>query len=225
MLGDICIAGINKEYIWKRPIIQPNFNVGTKYIFNEGQLVLNNCNIVKFNQLITSYSGKPISFTPKSPHSEDFLMDFDKPPIYLSTIQNSQRIQLFKKIDESTNANKDVESYLINNHRSLILIKPDSIESCLWKPSTMNEKSRIAFFLNKRFYELSCTDIKWRALRHDRDRDLKGLHLLSNREVYFVIGLSRLYKPEKIGIEKNWPMIVGVHTIPDYKVDIQYDNL
>jgi hypothetical protein len=38
-------------------------------------------------------------------------------------------------------------------------------------------------------------------------------------EIYLAIGLTRSYRGE------FWPMIVGVHTWPDYEAKIDYDNL
>ena len=39
------------------------------------------------------------------------------------------------------------------------------------------------------------------------------------REIYLAVGLTRSYRGA------FWPMIIGVHTLPDYEATVDYDNL
>jgi hypothetical protein len=64
------------------------------------------------------------------------------------------------------------------------------------------------------------TDLKWCALGRDWLRDHDGRLALRERQIcerlgaeaiYLTVGLSRSWK------NKCWPMVVGVHTVPDYE--------
>jgi hypothetical protein len=72
------------------------------------------------------------------------------------------------------------------------------------------------------------TDLKWRALGRawlpagggwvDFDEgDLEARFGIRN--IYLAAGLTRAYKGA------FWPMIIGVHTLPDYEATVDYDNL
>jgi hypothetical protein len=71
------------------------------------------------------------------------------------------------------------------------------------------------------------TDIKWRALGRKLLGAESRLSLtpdqlrerLSISRVFIALGLSRLHEG------KHWPLVVGVHTWPDYQADIDYRNL
>jgi hypothetical protein len=77
--------------------------------------------------------------------------------------------------------------------------------------------------------DISCTDLRMRALGrsllvgkpvetevrlNEEDFRRRGKH-----ETYLAVGLSRLYQ------DKHWPLIVGVHSIPELDVEIDYARL
>jgi len=76
--------------------------------------------------------------------------------------------------------------------------------------------------------DVGCTDLKMRALGRlllqkssgresvltDEDFRRRG-----KRETYLAVGLSRLYN------NKHWPIVVGVHSIPELDVEIDYAKL
>jgi hypothetical protein len=95
--------------------------------------------------------------------------------------------------------------------------------------------ARLAFRLHKRRYlgsyskgGFSVTDLKWRALgrawlpgdggwtEFEAD-DLEAKFGI--QEIYLAVGLTRSYRGD------FWRVIVGVHTLPDYKAAVDYDNL
>jgi hypothetical protein len=74
---------------------------------------------------------------------------------------------------------------------------------------------------------LPVTDVKWRALgrewlsgggRLDYDED-ELRDRLGVEDFYLALGLSRSYEGE------YWLLVLGVHTVPDYEVAIDYGNL
>ncbi|MGQ9627476.1 MAG: hypothetical protein ACUVV0_11300 [Anaerolineae bacterium] len=120
---------------------------------------------------------------------------------------------------------------------SLCLLKPH----CIWGRFSLDSpygkyEARLGFFLegeSSRYGSLEkgglpVTDLKWRALgrlwlrkrgvRLDFD-DQRLKERLNVKEIYLAVGLTRPYKGE------YWPMVIGVHTVPDYEAPIDYNNL
>jgi hypothetical protein len=75
---------------------------------------------------------------------------------------------------------------------------------------------------------MSVTDLKWRALGRAwlpedggwtefEAGDLEARFGI--QEIYLAVGLTRSFK------DQYWPLIVGVHTLPDYQAAVDYDNL
>lgn len=71
------------------------------------------------------------------------------------------------------------------------------------------------------------TDLRWRALGRRLLRGCGELELQEHavlqavgaREVYLALGLSRAFDG------RIWPLVIGVHTVPDYDVTIDYTHL
>ena len=72
------------------------------------------------------------------------------------------------------------------------------------------------------------TDLKWRALgRTWLDAHTNRLSLdhaalrerLGAEAIYLALGLSRSWQ------NKYWLLVVGVHVVPDYKAEIELNNL
>jgi hypothetical protein len=72
------------------------------------------------------------------------------------------------------------------------------------------------------------TDIQWRALgrtwlgESNRELSLDNTQLrqrLQATDIYLALGLSRGYQDE------YWLLVVGVHAVPDYTIEIDYNNL
>ena len=125
---------------------------------------------------------------------------------------------------------------LDSQQRSLCLIKPDSIKGCFRLDAYSGKyQARMAFKVGGRTYRVShakgglpVTDLKWRALGRawlpeeggwtDFDaRDLEARYGI--QEVYLAVGLTRSFEG------KCWPIVIGVHTVPDYEAEVDYDNM
>jgi len=75
---------------------------------------------------------------------------------------------------------------------------------------------------------VSVTDIQWRALGRTWLGRGGGELLLDDgalrerltaTDVYLSLGLSRGYQ------DKLWLLVIGVHSVPDYQIEIDYGNL
>jgi len=243
MHSGICLAGINlKAHRWERFIphfltrgIVPKTHHWVRPVKSYGTLQSNdfidasgkqirNFDIVRMNLL---------SWHPARPHVEDWTTDFDRErPAILSNVPEFQRTELLDSLLD-TSPNEVLQS---PSSRSLCLIKPNEIEKVIFDPGARYGKyeARIVFNFAGQDYlgtpkspGLPCTDLKFRALGRNllgksthivdlSGEQLKGL--LHFEKVYLAIGLGREYKG------KNWPMVLGFHTIPDYTAYIDFSS-
>jgi hypothetical protein len=208
MLTQICCGGIDADNRrWVRPIRLPTNNLRIADVHQGGIELFKLYNQVRF------LARRRIS---NPPHTEDFEVDWSHTPSLIGQVSGEERRRMLRAWCE--NPGGSIRDYLVSRNRSLMLAKPAEIRSITVNTFEQKMQTRIQFLINERFYNLPCTDIKWRA--HCRmlgsDEILREIQRL---EVYFTIGLSRLFR------EDYWPMVVGVHMVPDYDVSIDYNNL
>lgn len=175
-----------------------------------------------------------VSWQPNKPHIEDWITDFDhKKPVILNSVPEIQRGELL----ESLLAASPTDTLQCCPSRSLCLIKPEEIKKVIFDPGVRYGKyeARVVFnFVGEDYLGtprspgLPCTNLKFRALgrnllgksTHIINLSSKQLkELLHLEKVYFTIGLGRQYKG------KNWPMVLGFHTIPDYIAYVDFGSL
>lgn len=213
-LNHFCVAGVNQTNDWKRPVCIPGWFLRRNQVFQDNECIVRNYNIVRF------YSEGNMN---NQPHSEDFKIDANRSFQLLGIVSENERAELFSEIDESNlieESDERIYNYLLSNNRSLIMIKPDGIDQCTCEPNEYKGiKTRIHFTLNDEYYNISCTDIRWRAyIRNHRNES--NTDTLNNRETYLTIGLTR--EPWNGQI---WPIVVGLHVLPELHVDVDYNNL
>ncbi|MEW5987828.1 MAG: hypothetical protein AB1791_14435 [Chloroflexota bacterium] len=169
---------------------------------------------------------------PDPPHTEDWLTDFVRQrPRLLRQLSGQKRADfLARHVDQCP------AEVLQQHTRSLCLIRP----SALWATFSLDDYSGkyeayVGFQQDGLYYPapptrgVPVTDLKWRALgrqwlAEERAGRLKFSHdelhgRLAAGVIYLAIGLSRSYKGT------IWPLVVGVHVVPDYAAVIDYDNL
>jgi len=243
MHSGICLAGINlKTHRWERFIprflakgiapetyrwVRPVKSYGTlqpdDFIDASGRRI-SNFDIVRINLL---------SWHPDKPHIEDWVIDFGREkPVILRNVPENQRAQLLDSLLDAS-PNKVLQSH---PSRSLCLIKPEEIKRVIFDPGIRYGKYEVRIIFN--FAEqdflgtpknpgLPCTDLKFRALGKrllDKKANILDFNaeqfkeLLHFEKVYLAIGLGREYKG------KNWPMVLGFHTIPDYTAYIDFGS-
>ena len=187
------------------------------------QEILRPFDVVRFNLI------RPC---PEAPHTEDWIADFvHQRPRIVRRLEGERRKRFLEKHQDAAPL-----QFLNAQQRSLCLIKPNWIKGCFQlDPASGDWDARLAFGLDGRTYGgsrakggLSVTDLKWRALgrawvgpgggRIDFDsRDLAEEFGLGS--IYLVAGLTRSFQGS------FWTIIVGVHTIGDYKASVDYANL
>ena len=229
MLAGICAAGVTQEadpiagLRWVRPVREFGALLPGDMTDAQGRLVQVG-DVVELNLLEPQ---------PDPPHIEDYVTDFVRSrPRLLRRLEGQQYSRFFVRYLDRAPA--DV---LISHSRSLCLVSPEDL-SVRFSLDAFSGKyeTRMSFVLggdvnNPRATSsrgVSVTDLKWRALGRtwlgDGSRSLTlGYESLRDRlqveAAYLTVGLSRKWQGE------HWPLVVGVHTVPDYDVQIDADAL
>jgi hypothetical protein len=168
---------------------------------------------------------------PDPPHTEDWLTDFIyHRPHLLRRLEGERRARFF-----ATHLDRAPQDVLIHQTRSLCLIRPQKVWARFsLDPSSGKYEARLGFQLGGVRHEransprgIPVTDLKWRALGRawmtGAADELAFNHSelterLQAREIYLALGLSRGFEGE------YWPLVVGVHVVPDYEMAIDYNN-
>ncbi len=228
MRGGVCVAGMTTEpdpitgLRWVRPV-RDFGHVLLGDITTVQGAVLSPFDVVAFCLL------RP---QPDPPHTEDWVVDFVRNrPRVVRRLEGERRTQFLRQYLDTA-----PRQILDSQQRSLCLIKPDSIKGCFRLDAYSGKyQARMAFKVGGRTYRVShakgglpVTDLKWRALGRawlpeeggwtDFDaRDLEARYGI--QEVYLAVGLTRSFEG------KCWPIVIGVHTVPDYEAEVDYDNM
>lgn len=221
MLSGICTAGFTTDpdpltgLRWVRPVrdfdtLQPGD------MTDADDRLVQCCDVVELNL---------VEPRPDPPHVEDWLTDFvHHRPRLLRRLEGERRARFFPKyLDPAP------EDVLIRHTRSLCLVEPEQV----WTHFSLDAYSgkyqaRMGFVLEGDVNHprvtsrrgVSVTDLKWRALGRSwlgegglltLDHDTL-FERLNAEALYLVVGLSRSWQGE------YWPLVVGVHVLPDYSV-------
>jgi hypothetical protein len=229
MLSGVCTAGFTREpdpvshLRWVRPVKAYDTLLLGDLTDAEGQ-VLQCGDVVKLNLQ---------KHRPDPPHTEDWITDFIyQRPCLLRRLEGERRARfLANHLDR---APLDVLGQ--NPTRSLCLLRPDRLWACFTlDPYSLKYQTRIGFTLMgvgetkaNSPRGLPVTDLKWRALGRrwlgDREGEMRLDHdalreRLQADEIYLALGLSRGYQG------KLWLLVIGVHVVPDYQAEVDYQNL
>jgi hypothetical protein len=226
MRAGICTAGfINEPHRlsqlrWVRPVKE----FGCLLL---GDMTDAKGRVVKVGDVIELNLRQP---RPQAVHGEDWVADFIKErPRFVRQLTDQKRADFLTQHCDQSPAD------VLGNHtRSLCLIHPQAI----WANFSLDlysgkYEARIGFQLDNQWYPesnpqrgLPVTDLKWRALgrswlkQAQRERlmldQIALLARLPAEAVYLSIGLSRPFEG------KIWPLVIGVHPIPDYNIWIDY---
>lgn len=228
MLSGICTAGFTTEsdpvsgLKWVRPVKEH----GTLLL---GDMTDADGRVVQCFDVVSLNLKQP---RPDPPHAEDWITDF----IY-------QRPRLRRRLEGDRRANflaehldQAPEDILVHQTRSLCLAKPDEVWAHFELDSYSGKyQARLGFTIGDIEHPransprgVSVTDMKWRALGREWLGDAGGdLELdepalkdrLNVDDIYLALGLSRTYDG------KVWLLVVGVHVVPDYDIEIDYEHL
>jgi hypothetical protein len=223
MLSGICVAGFTRErdsvtgLRWVRPVrdfdtIQPGDMTDAA-----GRPV--QCgDVIELNLL------KP---RPDPPHVEDWLTDFVRHrPRLLRRLEGEKRTSFFAK-----HLDLAPEDVLVHHTRSLCLVQPEQV----WASFSLDGYSgkyeaRMGFLLSNGANHpqatsrrgASVTDLRWNELgqtwlggkggRLNLDHGTL-LERLNAETICLAVGLGRKWQ------DKYWPLVIGVHVVPDYELN------
>jgi hypothetical protein len=222
MHSGICTAGFTRErhaitgLRWVRPVRE-------FCTVQLGDMTVDDGRSIQCGDVVELALIKP---RPDPPHVEDWLVDFvHHRPAVLRRLEGKRRSRFFPKY-----LDRAPEEVLVQHARSLCLVKPGQV----WVRFSLDAYSlkyeaRMGFVLGGDVNHpratsrrgVSVTDLKWRRLGRSwlgsdggtltLDHDTL-LERLGAEELYLVVGLSRSWQGE------YWPLVVGVHAVPDYVV-------
>lgn len=220
MVSGICTAGFTTErddvtgLRWVRPTrdfdtLQPGDMTDA-----EGRMV-RCCDVVELNLL------KP---QPEPPHVEDWLTDFiHHRPRVLRRLEGEKRAAFFPQ-----HLDRAPEEVLLEHRRSLCLVAPVRV----WARFSLDAYSgkyeaRLGFVLDRgcdhpravSHRGVPVTDLRWRDLGRSWLGPGGGLITLDHEELMKRLDAEALYLA--LGLSRNWqgqywPLVIGVHVVPDY---------
>ena len=223
----VCIAGVDEKLNWVRPV------KNRILVLNDIKL---NGNVYLSNSCVYNFSAKKVSS--KGYQTENYLMEEKEPISYFKKLGDAERDKIFSKLSENSlimsNPNQGVCNLLKEKNRSLILLGPVTIDSVeISKDDTIH--ARFDFNIgqikvkNQNLRSLPCTDLKFLSFAKDLLDEQNTAYLRLNGD-----DLKDLLKVEKffiaVGLTAEpykgdyWPMVIGVHAIPDYTQEINYGN-
>jgi hypothetical protein len=227
MLSGVCTAGMTTErdpvtgLKWVRPVK----DFGTLLL---GDLTGRRGTVICPFDVVELKLVKPRT---DPPHVEDWVTDFVRHrPRIVRRLEGERRADFLSKyLDENPH------EVLAGRSRSLCLVQPDQVKASFSLDAYSGKyEARLAFTLGAEAYlgsmrkgGLPVTDVKWRALgrewlggggRLDYEED-ELRDRLDVEDFYLALGLSRSYKGE------YWLLVLGVHTVPDYEMEVDYGNL
>lgn len=227
MHGGVCTAGIDAAGRWVRPVRprieqrQPregvsDFTLLPLDFFHGGKSHLVNLGVTRFWFSEAS---------PHPPHVEDWTIDLHHKPEHLNKLSEDEQAQFM-----AAQVEHDLAPLCRRHERSLMLVQPDGFSFSFGKNQTGEDVSvRASFDLNgESFADVGCTDLRVRALgRKLLEKSASGKASLTDADfrrqgkqvTYLTIGLSRLFQ------NKHWLILVGVHSLPELAVEIDYNHL
>jgi len=229
MLSGICAAGVTRHpdpvssLRWVRPV-RPFGSLLLGDMTDSHGRLLQCCDVAELDLL---------SPRPDPPHVEDWVVDLvQHRPHLLRHLEGERRARFFA--DHVDRAPEDV---LIHHTRSLCLVNPER----LWGRFSLDAYSgkytaHLGFVLPGSTQHalgtsqggIAVTDLKWRALGRawlsgksgTLEIDDQTVHeRLQAEAVYLALGLSRSWQG------KYWLLVIGVHVVPDYEIEIDLDDL
>lgn len=226
MLSGVCTAGFTMQphpqsgLCWLRPV-KPYDTLQLGDISDARGRVLQCFDVVEFSLV------RP---RPQPPHCEDWIGEFIRHrPRVLRRLEGPRRDAFL-----AAHLDRAPEDVLLHHTRSLCLVRPTDVWARFaWDAASRSYESRVGFTLggldlpDVATRGVAVTDIRFRAL----GRRLLGgageialdrtalLAAAGAREVYLALGLSRSFDG------RIWPLVIGVHTVPDYDVTVDYAQL
>jgi hypothetical protein len=227
MHGGVCTAGIDAGGGWVRPVRpqadgRAHYEAVTDYcllpidFFHGGMSHLVNLGVTRF--WFTAHAPQP-------PHTEDWTMDLMRKPQLMCKLSPEEQEEFL-----AAHAEERLPLIADDCHRSLALIEPGSFSFSFGMNRSGDDVSvRASFSLgDTQVEDIGCTDLRMRALGRKmleqsggekRLLDEEGFRRRGKGRTYLSVGLSRAYQG------RHWLILVGVHSIPELAVEIDFAKL
>jgi hypothetical protein len=227
MHGGVCTAGIDSAGKWVRPVraavTRPwDHDAITDHcllpvdFFHGGKSHLLNLGVTRFWL---------INHDPEPPHTEDWVIDTRRKPQLLRKLSEAEQETFL-----AAHARNDFELLLPDGHHSLGLFQPENYSFAFSQNKTGDDVVVRASFIvaGQQVKDVGCTDLRLRALGRKLLEKSGGASVTLNdedfarhhkRATYLAVGLSRLFHG------KHWLILVGVHTLPELEVEVDYARL
>ena len=228
MRSGICTAGLTSEpdvtthLRWVRPVKEHSTLLLGDMTDAAGR-------VVQCSNVVELELRKP---RPDPPHTEDVIAEwiYHRPRL-VRRLEGEHRARFL-----ATHLDRVPQEVMVQQARSLCLVHPQELWAHFSRdPLSGKYEARLGFRLDRLEHKyassargIPVTDIQWRALgrtwlgESNRELSLDNAQLLERlqaTDIYLALGLSRGYQDE------YWLLVVGVHVVPDYTVEINYNNL
>jgi hypothetical protein len=212
MLSGFCIAGIDSSGAWSRPIKRQT-NLGPGDVTYRDRALMQ-----PFDRVRIEVERRH----PNPPHIEDRICDFVRHrPECIARLDTAQRAAFLNE-----HAELDLGP-ILTHERSLGVTRADNISASFQLDAYSGKydaRIRLPGVSDARGFP--CTDLRWRALGRrllprggTLQLDAEGLReRLDAQQIYVTLGLARQFDG------KYWPLVVGVHCVPDYEVVVDPKN-
>ena len=221
MRSGICTAGLTTErdavtgLRWVRPVREFDTLLPGDMTDAKGRLL--QCGDVVELNLVTS--------RPDPPHVEDWVADFIRcRPRLARRLEGERRAKFLAQ-----HLDRQPEDVLVHQTRSLCLVKPEYVQAHFSLDAYSHKyEARMSWTLSGDLARtsVSVTDLKWHALgrawlENGGQLTLEHSALVERLRadaIYLTLGLSRHYQGQ------YWPLVVGVHVVPDYAAAIDLEQ-
>jgi hypothetical protein len=221
MLSGVCIGGMPRG---GGPWVRPTKEFGC---LQPGDIRYADGTLMRPFDVVALHLLKP---RPVAPHVEDVLCDFVRPrPELRGRLTEAEREALLRDCLDPCPADIWCSGSDHLPGRSLTLFEPPSLTAAFAYDSYSEKfECRIAWPGYDRPQGAPVTDLKWRALGRqwvtagpqNQQYDRIGLcRRLGVERIFLAVGLSRNYQGQ------YWPIVVGVHTLPDYEATVDERRL
>jgi hypothetical protein len=208
----ITVAGMTTEpdpitgLRWVRPIKQSGPLTLDDLRYDDGALV-------RLGDVVQMDLGES---RPQPPHVENIAATFGEQPLaFIRDLTDARRAQFFPK-----HIDPDPAAVLVRRERSVCLVRPDEIEAIFSYDEELDRfEARIIPRIGRLYSEdgVPVADMYWRVWGRQQlgDKEFEqiddaGLRALLG-DIYLTIGLG----------PRGGPLILGVHTVPAYQVDLE----
>ncbi|HZC78222.1 MAG TPA: hypothetical protein VE258_10755 [Ktedonobacterales bacterium] len=233
MKTGVCIAGVRREApeTWVRPVREFGTVLLGDITYPTSPGSGSERRVMRPFDIVELALGRA---RPDPPHVEDWTCDFaHSRPRLLATLAEREREQVLAA------ASAESDAIWMGNNRSLGTLCVDDLSATFTADTYAGTyEARVVFpGLPSGVASVPCTDLKWRAL---------GRRLLAQGQVAASQGTTRVLRlggdelraalggPAGIWLAlgltrardgRHWPLVVGVHTVPEYEADVDYHAL